>query len=104
MFLLRAGFAVVLDVGVLLLQVVGCVERRVGRDEGHVEEEGPLLVALLDPAGRLVGEQEGLVALVVDGLAVALEVLAALVREGREVAHLGVEVAVEVIEAALLGW
>ena len=51
----------------------------------------------------VVGVQKAAAAVALDAHAVFLEVLAALVTEGREVADLGVQVAIEVIEAALVG-
>ena len=68
------------------------------RQRGEVEEEGLLAVLLVDQLDRLVADQRGVVAVLLEELAVALPVDHSAALAG-EVIHFAHDVAVEMIEA-----
>ena len=74
-----------------------------GSNKRHVNKEGFVLVTLSNVTTHLVGENVGLIALFFDRDTVALKILATLVAKGREVAHFGVQMTVEVFKATGIG-
>ena len=68
-----------------------------GRVEGDIHEEGFAGVTLLNITPGFLSQQEGLVALVINRLAITLEIFPTLVTEGREKAYLGMQVTIDVL-------
>ena len=91
----------VLDVGVAVQVLLGHLIRRVRRHRGEIEEERPGRVLMLDELHRVRADQGGVVAVLLDELAVALPVDHPTALAG-EVVHFAHDVAVEVVEAAVL--
>ena len=72
------------------------------RQKGHIQEKRFCLVPLTNIGRHLVRQQEGLVTIIVDGHAVALEVLPSLIGKRRVIADLGVQVTVKMIKAPVV--
>ena len=70
--------------------------------KGHINKEGLGFIALANITRDVVGQQKGLVALIVNSAAVALKIAAAHIGKGRKIANLSVQVAVKIFKATLV--